>query len=115
MVLNFWASWCSPCKAEMPHFDTAAEEYGDAIHFLMINLTDGYRDTPESIAAFIENSGYTFPVYLDTTMEAALNFGITSIPHTFFLWEDGTLMDEYLGTLSESKLNSYIDKLKGAE
>lgn len=115
VVLNFWASWCSPCKAEMPHFNAVAAEYGEDIHFLMINLTDGFRDTTESITAFIEDSGYTFPVYLDTTMEAALNFGITSIPHTFFLWEDGTLMDEYLGAMSEAKLNSFIDKLKGAE
>ncbi|MBQ7923322.1 MAG: TlpA family protein disulfide reductase [Clostridia bacterium] len=115
VVLNFWASWCSPCKAEMPHFDQAAAEYGEDIHFLMVNLTDGYRETEASIAAFIEKNGYTFPVYLDTTMEAAYNFGVTSIPKTYFLWEDGTLMDEYLGTLSESKLNGYIEKLKGEE
>ena len=45
IVLNFWASWCGPCQSEMPEFDAAYEELGEDIHFLMVNMTDGSRET----------------------------------------------------------------------
>ncbi|MBE6570543.1 MAG: TlpA family protein disulfide reductase [Ruminococcaceae bacterium] len=115
VVLNFWATWCMPCKVEMPHFEKAYLEYGEDIHFLMVNMTDGYRDTESTVNAFVDKNGYTFPVYYDSESKGSAALGVYSIPRTFFLWEDGTLMDEYLGTMSEDVLYSFLDDLKGEE
>lgn len=115
VVLNFWATWCMPCRMEMAAFEKAYTEYGEEIHFLMVNCTDGFRDTVDSVKAFISSNGYTFPVYFDSDTDAAQSFVVNSIPRTYFLWEDGTLMEEAIGMLTHEKLNSYMEILKGAE
>ena len=89
VVLNFWASWCPPCKAEMPDFDEIAKQYEGKVAFMMVNLTDGQSETLESARSFIDSMGYTFPVYFDTTSEAAYLYGIQSIPTTFFIDAEG--------------------------
>ena len=65
ILINFWATWCPPCKSEMPDFDRVYADYGDDVVFMMINMTDGSRDTVESAAAFVADNGYSFPVYYD--------------------------------------------------
>ena len=89
VVVNFWASWCGPCKMEMPDFQQAFETYGEEISFLMVNMTDNSRETVEVASELIEGEGYTFPVYYDTSMDAAMVYGVSSIPQTFFITADG--------------------------
>ncbi len=110
VVLNFWASWCGPCKSEMPDFQAAYEEYGEEIHFLMVNCTGG-RETVDSAKEFIEESGYTFPVYFDTTYEAASTYGASSIPMTFFIDANGDLVTYGMGALSAELLQTGIDMI----
>ena len=111
IVINFWATWCGPCKSELPAFDSTSAKYDGEVVFLMVNLTDGYQDTVDKVKAFASNNGYTFPVYFDTTMEAATVYGVYSIPETVFINADGSLMDIRIGALSESALEGYIAKL----
>ena len=92
VVLNFWASWCPPCKAEMPEFDEIAKEYAGKVVFMMVDLTDGVQETQEEAQAFIDSMGYTFPVYFDLDGEAAYEYGIQSIPTTFFIDANGNLI-----------------------
>ena len=111
IVLNFWASWCSPCKMEMPDFNEKYLEIGEEVQFLMINLTDGYRETVEVAAAFIENQGYNFPVFFDTAYEASNTYGVSSIPTTYFLNAEGKLIAKASGAIDAATLQRGIDMI----
>ena len=111
MFLKFWASWCSPCKSEMPDFQKMYEEYGDNINFIFVNLTDGSRETQAIAESFISDSGYTFPVYFDLDMDAAGIYGITSIPTSVFIDADGYIVNGYLGAMSETQMRNYIAEI----
>ena len=109
VVLNFWASWCGPCKSEMPDFEEAYGEYGEEIQFLMVNMTDGYQETIESAKKLITDSGYTFPVYYDTDLEAAKAYSVYSIPVTYFIDKDGYMTAYAQGALDKATLQKGID------
>ena len=97
IVLNFWASWCGPCQYEMPDFDAKYAELGDEVQFIMVNRTDGQRETVESASAFIQEKGYGFPVFYDTTAEAALTCGAYSLPTSFFIDAEGHVIAQAVG------------------
>ena len=75
IVLNFWASWCGPCQSEMPDFQAAYEELGEDVQFLMVNMTDGSRETLETAQDYVAQQGFTFPVLFDTASNAAITYG----------------------------------------
>lgn len=112
VVLNFWASWCGPCKSEMPHFEDAYQKYGEDINFVVVNLTDGARETVESASGFIEEQGYTFPVYFDTNTEGAVTYGTYSIPVTYFIGADGVPVAQANGALDAETLQTGIDMIQ---
>ena len=113
VVLNFWASWCGPCKMEMPDFAEKYQEYGQQVEFMMVNLTDGSQETVETAHSFVLENGYTFPVYYDTDMEAAFRYSVTSIPATFFVDAQGYLKSFQKGMLTAQALQTGIDLLLG--
>lgn len=108
IVINFWASWCPPCKAEMPEFETVWQEVGDDVTFLMINATDGARETKEKAATFLAEAGFSFPVYYDVNQEAAYLYGISSLPTTVFIDAEGRILTGYIGMLDEQTLRGGI-------
>jgi len=112
VVVNFWASWCGPCKSEMPDFEEKFGEYGDEIVFMMVNMTNG-QETVKTAKAFVEEAGYTFPVYFDTRQSAAIAYGVNSIPATYFIDEEGQLIAYGLGALSGDIIQRGIDMLLG--
>lgn len=111
IILNFWASWCGPCKMEMPDFEKAYGQYGDDIHFVMVNLTDGGRETVDTAQSFIEEQGYTFPVYFDTDSSAAIAYGVSSIPASYFIDASGNPIAQARGTLDAETLQKGIDMI----
>jgi len=111
VVLNFWASWCPPCRQEMPEFEKLYQELGSEVQFVMLSLTDGQRETTETASSFIKEQGYTFPVFFDVNREGAALFGIQSIPTTFFIDSDGYLIDHWIGMLDETSLRRALENL----
>lgn len=106
IVVNFWATWCSPCTSEMPHFEEAYAEYGDEVQFLMVNVGDSYEDAYK----FVKGKGYTFPVYHDSTYSASYAYMVSSIPMTLFINESGELVTSQIGMMNKSTLVGNIKK-----
>ena len=111
VVVNFWASWCPPCKEEMPYFQNAADRYGDEVEILMVNLTDGSRETKDKANAFIAQNGYQMKVLFDTEMDATYTYRLYSIPQTMFIDREGRMIYEHVGMISQNKLDSNIEAL----
>lgn len=108
IVLNFWASWCGPCKMEMPDFNQMHLEMDDQIHFLMINMTDGSRETVDIASAYIQSQGYSFQVYYDTASSAALTYGVYSLPTTYFIDAQGHAIAQAMGAIDAATLQQGI-------
>ena len=111
IVLNFWASWCGPCKMEMPDFQEKYLELGEEVQFLMVNLTDGQRETVDVASAFIDSQGYTFPVFYDTATEAAYTYGVYSIPTSYFIDAKGQPIAHAQGAIDAATLQRGIDMI----
>lgn len=111
VILNFWATWCGYCEAEMPDFEEKYQQYGDQIHFLMVDVTDGAQETVEKASAFIAERGFTFPVYYDTELQAASAYNTSGLPVTYFLDAEGYFVAWQQGMLSAESLQKGIDIL----
>lgn len=107
-VVNFWASNCPPCRQEMPHFQQVYETYGEDIQFLMINVLDAMGDTREDAQSYLEEEGYTFPVYYDSALSGVIAYGLQGFPTTFFLNADKEVVLGFSGMMSQELFYSYL-------
>lgn len=111
VVVNFWATWCGYCKQEMPDFQEVYEEYKDQVHFLMIQSTDGSRETKEMGEAYIQEEGYSFPVYYDENREAVYVYSVYSLPTTILLDAEGRVAAYNPGLVEKEPLTAAIETL----
>lgn len=111
IVVNFWASWCNPCLGELPAFEKAYEKYNGQVNFLMVNLTDGQRDTVEKVSDFVSKKEFKFPVFYDTDMNAAATYGVSSIPATLFIDENGYIVAGVTGAMNVVSLEENISAI----
>ncbi|WP_079480090.1 peroxiredoxin family protein [Halobacillus salinus] len=97
VFLNFWATWCPPCKEEMPEMEKFQQEYGDEVTVLAINGTAGEQgmeraDKIENVKQFVQDGGFTFPVLLDMELSiTSEQYQVISIPTTYFIGTDGVI------------------------
>jgi len=112
VVLNFWASWCPPCKAEMPIFNEVYADSKNDIVFLMIDLVDGQRETQAKGQQYVDDQGFSFPIYFDNDQEAGSAYKISAIPTTLFIDSDGNIVSSNQGAINKEALISGIDSIK---
>ncbi|VYU09897.1 redoxin domain-containing protein [Clostridium tertium] len=111
VVINIWASWCGPCKAEMPYFEDAINKYGDKVEFLMVNLTDGKRETKEKALKFLKDNNLEMDILFDLDYSAADAYNIRGIPRTIFIDKDGKIVYDREGALTNEMLEDNVKKL----
>lgn len=109
IFLNFWASWCPPCKAEMPEMEKLYQETKDSdLVILAVNIGED-KDT---VQKFIKNNNYNFPVLLDIDNAAAIKYQIVSIPTSFFIDKEGNIVGKHIGSMTIDDMKSYINNIK---
>ena len=109
VFLNFWASTCSPCKQEMPDIQALYEQYGDQIHFVLVNVGSAMNDTREKAESYLAEQGFTFPVYYDVDYQAITAYGINSFPFSIFIDAQGNLVTYGQGMLSAELLQKGLN------
>lgn len=109
VVVNFWASWCGPCKLEAPELVKLHEQYEGQIQILAVNLTKD--DTVEGARRFAEEYGFQFPVLLDEEGEVAKKYQITAIPTTYFIDAQGEVVEKVLGFANPETLHAQFARL----
>lgn len=105
VMLNFWATWCAPCREEMSHMQQAYDESDVAI--IAINRTDQDYGA-QRVQSFVEEFGFTFPIVLDETGEVAKQYGVITIPTTIFIDEAGNVIERISGPVTAEQIDSYM-------
>ncbi|MDV4149654.1 TlpA disulfide reductase family protein [Clostridium sp. AL.422] len=111
VLINIWASWCGPCKAEMPYFEEAIKKYGDEVEILMVNLTDGQRETKEKALKFLKDNNLEMDVVFDEDLNTANAYNVRGIPRTIFINIDGEITYDREGLIDEDMLRNNIKKI----
>ena len=115
IFLNFWGTWCPPCRAEMPDIQKLYEEFDqegeDALVILGVAAPNlGKEKSEDGIKTFLEENGYTYPVLMDTEAGLFQTYGITSFPTTIMIDRDGNLFGYATGQLNEETMRSIIQQ-----
>lgn len=119
VFLNFWATWCPPCKAEMPDIQALYEDWGENSGELVVlgvanPKSDGYpynQDvTQEEVEAFLSEGGYTYPVVMDSTGDVFFSYAVRAFPTTFMIDPDGNVFGYVAGGISRSVMDSIVEQ-----
>ncbi len=106
VVVNFWASWCGPCRVEAKALEETWKKYENKIYFLGLN----YRDNKKDALAFIKEFKVSYPNGPDNN-NIANNYGLTGVPETFVINTDGEITEHILGATTVETLSEAIDKV----
>lgn len=112
VILNFWATWCPPCKAEMPHMQEFYEDQkGNGVEILAVNLTTAERNK-DNIGPFIKEYGLTFPVLLDSQGEIGQTYQSFSIPTSYIIDSSGVIQKKIVGPMDKEMMKEVINSAK---
>lgn len=110
VFLNFWATWCPPCKAEMPHMQDFYEENSEEVEIVAVNLTS--NDSVDSVEEFVKEYDVTFPVLLDVEGEQAEKFATITIPTTYIIDRNGIIKQRLVGPMSKDKMEELVSSVQ---
>ncbi len=111
VVFNYWTTWCPYCLEEMPDFEEVYKEYKDEVIFMMIDVNGGGNDTIPEAKAYIEEMGYSFPVYFDTDLSAATAYRVSAFPTTGIIDTNGNVYYCQSGMLTKDRLITMIEDI----
>lgn len=106
VILNFWATWCPPCKKEMPAMEKFYQKAGNDVEILAVNIDPQYN-----VQEFTDKLGITFPILLDKKDEVNSAYSVMTIPTTYFINEKGLITNKYLTSMTEDIMKEYIDAM----
>ena len=107
MVINFWASWCGPCKMEHPVLEWGAREFGQQAQFLGVV----FEDTEENARQFLQEMGASFPQLIDPRGGISVDYGVAGVPETYFIDAQGTIRGKHVGPIDPQSLANWIREL----
>ncbi|MCM3704946.1 MULTISPECIES: TlpA disulfide reductase family protein [Cytobacillus] len=111
VLLNFWASWCPPCRAEMPHMEKLYKKYKDKnFVILAVNLTNTEKNNGDA-EKFVKELGLTFTIPMDVKGVVGGDYNIMAYPTSYFIDSDGVIREKVLGALNEEYMEKEIKKL----
>lgn len=108
VMVDFWASWCAPCRQEAPVLEQVYKEYDGAdVEFVGMNIWD----LPDNAATYVEQFGITYPNGVDEDGKIAIDYGVQGIPEKFFIDRDGLIRQKFVGPIREAILKETLDSL----
>lgn len=107
VVLNFWATWCAPCRIEMPEMQRYQVERGEQIAVLGVNM----QEPPAAIRAFVQRYGLTFPILLDEQGAISATYRVVGLPSTAILDRNGVVREWVVGPMTRDVLARYVERL----
>lgn len=107
VVLNFWATWCPPCRVEMPYFENVNKLYDGDVAVLGLNQAE----SAELIAEYARDHGLTYPLLVDSDMKVNNLYGVLNLPTTIFIDRNGVVREVLIGTISQAVLEDRIEQL----
>ncbi len=107
IVLNFWATWCGPCKMEQPVLDWGYEKYSDKITFIGVV----FEDTEENTKAFVKENRTTWPQLFDSKSTVAVDYAVSGVPETYFIDKKGIILNKFAGPIDPGTLEKRIGEI----
>jgi len=110
VIINFWATWCPPCRSEMPDMQKIQDEHKDDVVVLAVNLTNS-ESSVDTVKSFVDELELTFPVLLDEKGEINNQYEVLSYPTSYFVDENGVIQTKFVGALSYDQMNEFLNNL----
>jgi cytochrome c biogenesis protein CcmG/thiol:disulfide interchange protein DsbE len=107
MVINFWATWCEPCKQEHPVIEWGAEQYGEQAQFIGVV----FEDTEENVKQYLSQRGVPYPQMFDPLSRMAVDYGCSGVPETYFVDAHGTIVDKFVGPIDPQSLTEHVRRI----
>ncbi|WP_053219563.1 TlpA family protein disulfide reductase [Virgibacillus senegalensis] len=112
VLLNFWATWCGPCKEEIPALEKLHQEYGEEVEILAVNATATELDGVEKVKSFKEQANVSFSILLDKESSAVESYRVLNIPASYFIGSDGIIKQSITGPMSYEFMENTIKSMR---